>query len=251
MEKLIRPVVRVGTSAGVILPIKWLNGRASITLTHKPINPLACLSELKNNNFLSNAKGIYLGGSYARNEQNAGSDIDLLVITENTTKHIKLGKYEINCVSEKDFLTNPLNFLIYYPLLLESKTIINNGLKESLLEKAKEKISDAIRYYLKDTKEILIITSKELAISELKKQKYAENQIGYSLVLRLKTYYIISCIRENKMWKNSEFLKLIKSISGSERIYQAYLSIKNNYKKKNIIPLIEAKKMLKYLEERI
>ena len=36
--ELIKPIIRVGNSAGVILPKEWLNGEAKIRLISKPKN---------------------------------------------------------------------------------------------------------------------------------------------------------------------------------------------------------------------
>ena len=67
--ELVRPIVRVGNSAGVILPREWLNGKAKIELIARPLDIKKEVFEILEDYF-QDIIGIYLVGSYARNEQN-------------------------------------------------------------------------------------------------------------------------------------------------------------------------------------
>ena len=123
--ELIKPIIRVGNSAGVILPRGWLNGEAKITLLRKPQNVkqeiLGILEE-----DLSSVIGLYLVGSYARNEQNNKSDIDVLGITTCVDKKIKKGRYEIVLMSYKNLKENiGKNVLPLLPMLKEAMPIFN------------------------------------------------------------------------------------------------------------------------------
>ena len=127
-QELIKEIVRVGNSAGVLLPKQWLNGRARVELIEKPLDlEKDILNILKP--YLKGIKGIYLVGSYARGEQSKESDVDVLAITENENKEIKEGKYEILLVSQKN-LGNILtkNILPLLPMLKEAKPILNEEL---------------------------------------------------------------------------------------------------------------------------
>jgi predicted nucleotidyltransferase len=240
--EIIRETRKIGNSAGVLLPKDWLNAIVKVSIINSLIP-----NEIIKNIDLEKAEGVYLSGSYARDEQTTESDIDILVVTEDLKKSVKKGKYEITYIPEKD-LTG-MNVLIYYPMLIESKTIINKPLKNRLIIKLKEKLDRKyIETYIKKTNEILNLNEKEIKLSELKKEKYADNSIGYSLVLRLRTYYILDCIKKNKLWSKKEFLDIIKEITGSESAYQSYKDAKNR-KKSKILSLDEARKMLVYLKE--
>ena len=85
--ELIKQTTRVGNSAGVLLPKNWLNSTVKVSLLAQPI-----LSEIVKKIDTKKALGIYLTGSHARGEQGDCSDIDVLVITEDTQKHITLKK---------------------------------------------------------------------------------------------------------------------------------------------------------------
>ena len=123
--ELVKPIVRVGNSAGVILPKEWLNGEARVTLLKKPENPKEEILEIIKS-YLPSIIGLYLVGSYARGEQNEKSDIDVLGITTNINKSIKNRKYDINLIS-KDTLDQNLkeNILPLLPMLIEASPIIN------------------------------------------------------------------------------------------------------------------------------
>ena len=37
-NSIIKPIIRVGNSAGVVLPLEWYGGKARIELIQKPLN---------------------------------------------------------------------------------------------------------------------------------------------------------------------------------------------------------------------
>lgn len=239
--EIVRQTRKLGNSAGVLLPKNWLNAIVKISI----INSLLP-DEIMKSVDLKVAEGVYLSGSYARDEQTIDSDVDILVITEDVNRSVKKGKYEISYIPEKNL--NGMNALIYYPMLVESKTIINEPLKKRLIEKIKEKLySEYLTIYLKNTKEMLSINEKEINLLELKKEKYVDNSVGYSLILRLRTYYILDCLKKNKLWSKKGFLDIIKKITGSESAYKSYLNAKNN-KGSRILKIEEAQKILNHLK---
>lgn len=77
------------------------------------------------------------------------------------------------------------------------------------------------------------------------------SSVGYSLILRLRGFYILKKIRENSIWSKKEFLKLVEDITGSLDIYKVYLSVKNDKTKDNITNINSADKLIKYLEKEI
>ena len=106
MEKLIlKNVIRVGNSAGVLVPKEWINGKAKVELIEEPINIQKDVINILQK-FLDDVIAIYLVGSYARNEQEKGSDIDILVISNEKTKEIHSGKYNISICPLKNIQRN-------------------------------------------------------------------------------------------------------------------------------------------------
>ena len=77
-QELIKPIVKVGNSAGIILPKEWLNGKEKVELIETPKDIKKELLEVLDS-YLPDIIGIYLTGSYARGEETPESDIDILV----------------------------------------------------------------------------------------------------------------------------------------------------------------------------
>ena len=132
MKQLTRKAYRVGNSAGVVVPKEWLNGFVEVRLVEPPIKTNASyILELLEKSGIDSLEilGVALTGSYARGEHDKESDIDILVITNNLNKNIKIGKYEITAISEKT-LNSQLNNMGFpiLPMILEAKPIINNNI---------------------------------------------------------------------------------------------------------------------------
>ena len=132
MEKVLKRIVKVGNSAGVVLPRNWLNGMAKIELIEEPLNLRKDIFEFLSP-YLEDLLGIYLVGSYARGEEDSDSDIDVIAISENIRKEIKEGRYNISIYS-LDSIKNTLEKdpLMVLPRLLEAKPLLNKHLLEEL-----------------------------------------------------------------------------------------------------------------------
>jgi len=245
--ELVKPTIRVGNSAGVLLPKEWLNMNVKVVL--QPLNvEKEILEILLKEGILQEVEGVYLVGSYARKEETFESDIDVLVITNNLDKNIKEGKYEIICVSKKQFEKQlETNILPILPMLVESKVIINKNLKESYLNSSLT--GKNLRWHIETTKKMMKKVKEDIEFSRKIGMKISDAS-AYSLVLRLRTLYIINCLRKNKSWSKKEFLRLIKKISGSLTVYYEYLRVKKKDKKlQNKLPIDEAEKLMDYINK--
>ena len=130
---MLKQTIRVGNSAGILLPKRYLGSLVEVkikTPNHEEIKQ-QILDKL--NPYLENVMGIYLAGSYARNEEKPDSDIDLVVITSEDLE-IKMENYHILCLDYSKLVTEMEESIIeYYPMLLESKPILNKALLKQLL----------------------------------------------------------------------------------------------------------------------
>ena len=89
MKSMTRRAYRVGNSAGVLVPKKWLNGFVEVRLVEPPlkIDASSILKILQSEDINTfEILGIAVAGSYARSEQTADSDVDILVLTNNLNK---------------------------------------------------------------------------------------------------------------------------------------------------------------------
>jgi len=246
-QELIKPIIKMGNSACVLLPKKWINGKARIELIEKPLNIKKDILEILDS-YLEDILGIYLVGSYAREEETIESDIDVLVITNKINKKINNGKYEMILISKENLeKTLKKNILPLLPMLREAKPIFNSNLiknyKNTLINKTN------LKWHIETTKSALKINKEFIKLAEETNENISDG-ILYSLILRLREIYIIQNLKKNKITFNKDFKKFIFSITGSLKSYEAYLRGKKGENKELIKPLI-AKKILNYIEKNL
>lgn len=252
MEIQIKRTIKAGNSSAVVLPRAWLNKEVRVELIKK--SPKMILLEtiniIENHISLSEIIGIYLVGSYARGEEEENSDIDLLVITKNIDKEmISEGIYNILIVSEEILNQKLENDL--FPvgqMIKESKPLLNKNYLSSINIQVTNK---NVRWYLKTTEEKIKLTDKILNTIKDKKIKVLNNRIIYTLILRIRTLYIINKLVKNHPYSKKEFIRLIRKISKGDTAYESYLDIKNNSNKKPKSGIYEAERLLNYLKEQL
>lgn len=192
--------------------------------------------------------GIYLVGSYARGEETKDSDIDILAITDDIDKEmISHGIYNILIVSSK-LLNQKLNedLLPIGPMIKEAKPLIN----EDYIKSIEVNVTDRnVRWYLDTTRDKINLIKK--SIEKSKNKKYIEGIVAYTLVLRIRTLYIIEKLIKNKNYSKKDFTELINKISGGENAYKAYLDVKKNSESSMRISLDEAEKLCSYLQKQL
>nr|MBI4157157.1 nucleotidyltransferase domain-containing protein [Candidatus Woesearchaeota archaeon] len=247
--ELVKAAVRVGNSAGVLLPKRYLNSQVKVIL--EPLNiEKEVINILMGENILKEVMGVYLTGSYARREQNIESDIDILVITDKINKRIVREKYELIYISKRE-LEDQLdkNALPVLPMIKEAKTIMNESLIKNYINSPLTRKN--LKWHINTTKSAIEVIKKDVEIAKELKEKYINDAIVYSLILRLRSLYIIDCIRMDKMHNKKEFLGLINRISGSVEAYNGYLRSKNNQKAKNVLTIEETEKLINYINENL
>jgi predicted nucleotidyltransferase len=251
---LTRKIVRVGNSAGVILPREWYGGEARIELVKKPLDLKKDILEILMPH-LSSILGIYIVGSYARGEQSPESDVDVIVISYNLRKEINSDKYHIS-IYPLESIRNTIEKspIMILPRLLEAKALLNESLLEELRNNEVKKVK--FKEFAEDTKRIIKI-NKELIDME-KAQGYIHSKsIIYSLILRLRALFLARGILNRKVYSKKEFKdwlnKEVKDKEGIKKTYLIYENVKNNKrigaKIKVEIPLVE--KILSLLEKEV
>jgi len=255
MQELIKPIVRVGNSSGIVLPKEWLNGTAKITLIKKPLNIKKDILEILDP-YLEDIIGIYLTGSHARNEQTQDSDIDILAISHSISKKIKQDKYEIEIHPLNKVKTTLKNHpIMIYPRLIEAKPIINKSLLQELTSIKLTK--NSISPYLEETKRIIKINKEFIELDKLDGEKLQSNEIIYSTILRLRGLYLINTILKGKKYAKKEFLNwLKKQINSTNKettnLYNLYISIRDNKQipTKNV-KINQVEKLINLLEKEV
>ncbi len=247
-QGIIKPVIRLGNSAGVILPREWLNGQARVVLVKAPSNINKEVFEILDS-VLESVLGIYLVGSYARGEEKEDSDIDVLVITSDINSKIKKGKYDIILISKKNLeseLDN--NILPLLPMLKEAKPITN---KDLIREYQSTSLSHKnLKWHFETTKTALNVIKEAVELAKERKEKISAN-IVYSLILRLRQVLIVSSLIANRKATNEELKRIIKKLTGSLESYKAYKLAKEKINNNKILNTESAENILSFIKEKI
>ena len=249
MEVQIKKTVRAGNSSAVILPRAWLNKEVRVELAEKTPDTILTdvIALIRKYVELNEIIGIYLVGSYARNEQSGESDIDILIITKDTDKEIiHEGIYSILIVSsgllkqklEKDLL--PIGQMIK-----EARPLLNSAYIDSIEVRATK---SNIKWYLDTTKDKLKIIKKVIENAKKNNKWHVSDIVAYTLILRIRTLDIIKKLIENKEYSKKDFLNKIRNIYPGIA-YERYLAVKNNLEVKEVISLEEAEKLYNYLNK--
>ena len=247
--ELIKRTVRVGNSAGVLLPKKWLHSQVKVVLS--PLNiERDVLDILIEENVLNEILGVYLIGSYSRGEQTIESDVDILVITTDLEKRIKKEKYDLLLVAEKT-LERQLdsNIMPLLPMIKEAKTIINKSLLESY--KNSKLTRKNLRWHIEIIRSGLKVSRAALNLENEVDSKYASDAVAYSLVFYLRSLYIVESLMKNKKWNNKDLINLVKKITGSKLAYEGYVRVKANRKREKRLPLDQAEKLHEYISNKL
>lgn len=246
--QVVKRVVGIGNGAAVYVPKEYLNKEVVVVF---PLEIEGIKKEIidKVSMFMDEIIGIYLVGSYAREEQGATSDIDVLVITKSLNKRVKGGKYEMAFVSI-DVIERQLkeNAIPIVPMLKEAKTVMNSWLIEKFKNVKLNKKN--LKFHIETTKSALKVIKNAVEIAKLKKEKVSDN-VAYSLILRMREAYIVDCLIKNRKWSKKEFLELVRKIAGSVGAYESYERIKNEEKEQKNLKLEEAEKIYNYIKKEI
>lgn len=245
---LIKQVIRIGNSAGVLLPKAWLNGKAKVILLEKPAVPSKEVIEILKP-YLSYIVSLCIVGSYARHEEKSDSDIDIIGITNNINKRIKKGKYDIYLISQ-DNLEYSLEYdaLPILPMLKEAVPIING---HSIETYSKKPLSiKNLSYHIETTLSALHVIKEALGLAE-EHNNFISDNIAYSLMLRLREVHIVDSLIKEERATTKGLLSLLKKLTGSLEAYKAYIRAKNGQKNQHTLLLEEAERIYDYIFKKI
>ena len=245
----IKKAIRAGNSSAVILPRAWLDKEVRVELVKK--TPEIILRDVLNiageHIELSEIIGVYLVGSYARGEENDDSDIDILIISQNSNKElISEGIYNILIVSQELLKWKLENDLFPVGSMInEAVPLINSAYLDLIKINVTKK---NVKWYL-DTTEKKIKLIRE--VLDLSMKKRISDRIIYSLILRIRTLYIINKLITNQKCSKREFVELIDKVSGSGDAYESYLAIKNDLEDDYKTTKDGAEKLYVYLKKQL
>lgn len=242
-------VQRFGNSSHVVLPKGYIGKRIRFIAEPKTFEDIK--SEILKilQPYLENIVGVYLYGSYARNEQTIDSDIDILIITSSKLKIIdKIDNYTIVSITTEE-IENTLknNAVLILPIIKEAKTIIN----PDLLKKYKEYkfTKKNIKNFIISSKRILILNKKGLELD------FEVGSLVYSLILRIRGLLMIKLMMKNKLYSKSLLFNYLENNdigkNKIEELYRIYTNERNNVriKESDIIKKADIEKLLVIVEK--
>lgn len=252
MEVQIKKAIKAGNSSAVILPRSWLDREVRVELIKKTSETILSdvISIIKKYIDIKDVIGIYLTGSHAREEEDEKSDIDILVITKDIDKKmIREGIYNVLIISS-ELLKQKLNRDLFPigQMIKEAKPLLNSNYLYSIKVKVTKKNID---WYLKTTEDKLKIIKEVLKRMKKKNKRYVNDIIIYTLILRIRTLYIITKLIKNENYSKNDFIKIIRNLSKGTNAYERYLAIKNNLEDKEKVGIIEAEKLYNYLKNQL
>ena len=221
-------VQEIGNGGHIYLPKGMVGKKIIVHLIEKSIDDIEeeILQMLKP--YLKHIKGIYLHGSYARKEQTADSDIDILVVTDGKVKIKKrINEYEIVSISLEQ-IEKTINYtaVLILPMLREAKPILNQDLIEKY---KKEKLTKKnTKWYIETTESSLKLAKDWISDKEIKSMP----NIVYPLILRLRGLYLIEALIKNRGYSNKEVVNyMVKNRipkNKAEQFYRMYREHRDN-----------------------
>ncbi|MBU3923782.1 MAG: nucleotidyltransferase domain-containing protein [Nanoarchaeota archaeon] len=234
-QEYFRVARRVGTSAGVILPVKLLGATVKINIVEEPVNPLIdSLKIVEKNELAGEVLGIVLAGSYARGDYEVGSDVDILVISSKKNLMINEGRYSILVMSLDVLKKRLVSDVIVYSMIVEGECILNKSLLDELKGICNKK--SVLKNYVIATLGVLKKLEKMIDLDEKLGNKLMGDSVGYSLVLRIRGLLYL-----NEKYNKKKLKKIV-----GDNIYERYLLVKSG-KMGNGVEIEKAKELINYL----
>jgi len=253
-REIVKLVKRYGNSGGVYVPSNWVGGKVKVELIDEPSNPKEVLNKID----LKHIVSAILYGSYARNEISEGSDIDIILITDEDAK-IKIPdelkqKYDIQIKNIKEARNAMQRDPIFYKIIQdESLALINHQFLENLKKNTLK--PGGIRTRIEITESSLNISKQIFEAGDFK-------EIIYPLIMRLKEMLILEYLLTNKKYSTATLRNEILSCGISQKefsnIMNIYRAQRNNKKPgkyrlskgtiENLISLLETK--IQYVKQK-
>ncbi|MFH1248942.1 MAG: DUF2080 family transposase-associated protein [archaeon] len=252
MEAIIKDAIKVGNSAGILLPKSWEGGKVKAVLIEEPLNiKWEVLRILEP--YLKDIIAVFLYGSYAREEHDKKSDVDVLVVANRKIDIPKKSRFDITVITEdKTGKMRDNDPIFFYSLLREAKPIINASFLLSL--KKEEPRASYFRNFIESTKRMIKMNKEFIELDKLDGELLESTSVIYSIILRLRGVFIINLILEKKEYSNTLFKNWIKNNAAGieyDKIYNIYRAIRDKKEPEEEGKIKDVEMLLHLLEKEI
>jgi len=243
-EIIEKEVMAFGNGSIVYTPKRWIGEKVLVALEQRPLDIKGeALEALKPH--MESIEGIYLFGSYARNEQSEGSDADILVISGKKIPIRNAGKLDFLVRSKEELeagmKSDPTLFL--WQAVKEAKPLLNESL---IRELRTQRPAPDFSPFFEDTLWAFRKTS-ELLDKNKDGEYLGSNAAIYSMMLRLRTMFIIQCHKKGVAFTNKKFAQFIRRHGFGEKtaalFFEAYRAERDEVVKRPKVLLIDAKRL--------
>ena len=225
MKIMNKVVKKYGNSGGVYVPSSWIGGKVKVELIDEPVSPKDVLNKIN----LEHVASVVLCGSYARNEIEEGSDIDIILITDEDAQVDVPDELKQKCDIQSKTMEEARSAMMHDPvfhklIMDESVALINHRFLDTL---KKEKLRPGGITTRTGLAESSIGIIKELFES-------GSDEMIYPVVMRLKEMLILEYLLTNKKYSTAALKNEILRCGISKKEFfdamNIYRAARNNKK---------------------
>jgi len=209
-----KTVRKYGNSGGIYLPASWIGGMAEAKLVSMPANPEKDIPA-EFSGHMKHVISAFVYGSYARGEHAPGSDIDVVLVTDEHAGSIKPGslkskKYDITVLERGEAIKAAKNDPLFRKSLDEAMAIVNDSFLDYLksLKTSRDGLAERIG----------LAESSLSIIKSIADAGYGPELI-YPLVMRIKEAVLFRCIFNGKDYSLKLLERIIRSKGISKKEY--------------------------------
>lgn len=219
--RIVRKAIEMGNGAAVYVPREF-KGRSVLIILPEGIEEVKKRVLTRLIDFMPNVLGVYLYGSYAREEEEKNSDVDLLIIVQEKDERIRacLDDIDVRVLTLHGVKDSIRNFPVpIVPMLREARVFLNPLLLEEL-KKEKINLSKLIWHFYEIKRMIKIIEG----FIEIDKKNIDASHV-YSLIMRARVLYMIECLLKDKEFSNDGVKKMLLKYGLNEGLFERYYKI--------------------------
>jgi len=231
-EAVTKVVKKYGNSGGVYLPSSWIGGRVEIGLVSSPPKPEKDLT-LALAGRMEHIVSILVYGSYARGEQAGDSDIDVIVVTDNHAKGMRVPEglkgmnYDVRIMAADEIRRMAGRDILLGKSLESAKAILNDSFLDELKSiKPKGGLRERIGLAKSSLAIMKSIFEAGGGTADRRRQETPSSSVElvYPLIMRIKEMLLMECALEGRKYSLKLLEDRIRAKGISESDYRKLMA---------------------------